>query len=119
VSQLASEEEEQERVTSKRMNAKTLTLPTSHVPMLSKPGAVAGVSTPNVKNRTFRNVAKTYRQPKAKCNTFLQREMLDFSVESGSLQKRSMLLKNSSFGSAQLRFLISSEEGEVYGRPHP
>jgi hypothetical protein len=45
---------EQERVTAKRMNAKTLTLPTSHVPMLSKPGAVAdfivdaasGTSTP-------------------------------------------------------------------------
>ena len=32
---------EQERVTAKRMNAKTLTLPTSHVPMLSKPKEVA------------------------------------------------------------------------------
>ena len=33
---------EQERVTAKRMNARTLTLPTSHVPMLSKPSDVAG-----------------------------------------------------------------------------
>jgi pimeloyl-ACP methyl ester carboxylesterase len=32
---------EQERVTAKRMNAKTLTLPTSHVPMLSSPQEVA------------------------------------------------------------------------------
>ena len=32
---------EQERVTAKRMNAKTLTLPTSHVPMLSRPKEVA------------------------------------------------------------------------------
>jgi pimeloyl-ACP methyl ester carboxylesterase len=32
---------EQERVTAKRMNAKVLTLPTSHVPMLSKPKEVA------------------------------------------------------------------------------
>ena len=32
---------EQERVTAKRMNATTLTLPTSHVPMLSRPGDVA------------------------------------------------------------------------------
>jgi hypothetical protein len=32
---------EQERVTAKRMNAKTLTLPTSHVPMISKPKEVA------------------------------------------------------------------------------
>lgn len=32
---------EQERNTAKRMNAKTITLPTSHVPMLSKPKAVA------------------------------------------------------------------------------
>ena len=32
---------EQERVTAKRMNARTVTLPTSHVPMLSKPGEVA------------------------------------------------------------------------------
>jgi pimeloyl-ACP methyl ester carboxylesterase len=32
---------EQERVTAKRMNAKTLTLPTSHVPMLSQPKDVA------------------------------------------------------------------------------
>ena len=32
---------EQERVTAKRMNARTLTLPTSHVPMLSKPSEVA------------------------------------------------------------------------------
>jgi pimeloyl-ACP methyl ester carboxylesterase len=32
---------EQERFTAKRMNAKTLTLPTSHVPMLSKPQEVA------------------------------------------------------------------------------
>jgi pimeloyl-ACP methyl ester carboxylesterase len=32
---------EQERVTARRMNAKTLTLPTSHVPMLSKPREVA------------------------------------------------------------------------------
>jgi pimeloyl-ACP methyl ester carboxylesterase len=32
---------EQERVTAKRMNATTLTLPTSHVPMLSKPKEVA------------------------------------------------------------------------------
>ncbi len=32
---------EQERVTAKRMNAKTLTLPTSHVPMLSRPKDVA------------------------------------------------------------------------------
>jgi hypothetical protein len=32
---------EQERVTAKRMNAKILTLPTSHVPMLSKPREVA------------------------------------------------------------------------------
>jgi hypothetical protein len=31
----------QERVTAKRMRAKTLTLPTSHVPMLSKPREVA------------------------------------------------------------------------------
>src|SRR5260370_19938787 len=46
------------------------------------------------KNRTFRNVAKTYRQPKAKCNTFLQREMLAFSVESGSLQKRVVCAMN-------------------------
>jgi hypothetical protein len=46
-------------------------------------------TTPNVKNHTFRNVAKTYRQPKAKCNIFLQREMLAFSAESSSLQKRS------------------------------
>jgi pimeloyl-ACP methyl ester carboxylesterase len=32
---------EQERVTAKRMNAKTLILPTSHVPMLSRPKDVA------------------------------------------------------------------------------
>jgi pimeloyl-ACP methyl ester carboxylesterase len=32
---------EQERVTAKRMNAKTLTLPTSHVPMLARPKEVA------------------------------------------------------------------------------
>jgi pimeloyl-ACP methyl ester carboxylesterase len=32
---------EQEKFTAKRMNAKTLTLPTSHVPMLSKPKEVA------------------------------------------------------------------------------
>ena len=32
---------EQERVTARRMNAKVLTLPTSHVPMLSKPKEVA------------------------------------------------------------------------------
>lgn len=32
---------EQERVTAKRMHAKVLTLPTSHVPMLSKPKEVA------------------------------------------------------------------------------
>ncbi|MDQ2832396.1 MAG: alpha/beta hydrolase [Acidobacteriota bacterium] len=32
---------EQERVTAKRMNAKTLTLPTSHVPMISKPKEVS------------------------------------------------------------------------------
>jgi len=32
---------EQERVTAKRMNSRTLTLPTSHVPMLSKPKEVA------------------------------------------------------------------------------
>jgi pimeloyl-ACP methyl ester carboxylesterase len=32
---------EQERVTAKRMNAKTLTLPSSHVPMLSRPKEVA------------------------------------------------------------------------------
>jgi len=32
---------EQERVTAKRMNARTLVLPTSHVPMLSKPKEVA------------------------------------------------------------------------------
>ena len=32
---------EQERVTAKRMNARTLTLATSHVPMLSKPSEVA------------------------------------------------------------------------------
>lgn len=45
---------EQERVTAKRMNAKSLTLPTSHVPMLSRPKevaefieqAVSGKSTP-------------------------------------------------------------------------
>jgi hypothetical protein len=34
---------------------------------------------------------KPYRQPKAKFNTFLQREMLVFSVESGSLQKPSFV----------------------------
>jgi hypothetical protein len=33
---------------------------------------VVGVTTPNVKNRTFRIVAKTCRHPEAKCNTFLQ-----------------------------------------------
>jgi hypothetical protein len=33
---------EQERVTAKRMNARTLTLPTSHVAMLAKPKEVAG-----------------------------------------------------------------------------
>jgi hypothetical protein len=32
---------EQERVTAKRMNSQTLTLPTSHVPMLAKPKEVA------------------------------------------------------------------------------
>jgi hypothetical protein len=32
---------EQERVTAKRMNATTLTLPTSHVPMLSQPQEVS------------------------------------------------------------------------------
>jgi pimeloyl-ACP methyl ester carboxylesterase len=32
---------EQERMTAKRMNAKTLSLPTSHVPMLAKPKEVA------------------------------------------------------------------------------
>ena len=32
---------DQERMTAKRMNAKTLTLPTSHVPMLSRPKDVA------------------------------------------------------------------------------
>jgi pimeloyl-ACP methyl ester carboxylesterase len=32
---------EQERVTAKRMNAKTLTLPTSHVPMISRPKEVS------------------------------------------------------------------------------
>jgi hypothetical protein len=30
------------------------------------------------RQKSFRNIAKTYRQPKAKCNTFLQREMLAF-----------------------------------------
>ena len=46
---------EQERVTAKRMNAKTLTLSTSHVPMISKPkevadfiiGAASAESSPN------------------------------------------------------------------------
>ena len=33
---------EQERATAKRMNSRTLTLPTSHVPMLSRPADVAG-----------------------------------------------------------------------------
>jgi hypothetical protein len=33
---------EQERATAKRMNSQTLTLPTSHVPMLAKPKEVAG-----------------------------------------------------------------------------
>jgi hypothetical protein len=32
---------QQERDSAKKMNAKTLTLPTSHVPMLSKPKEVA------------------------------------------------------------------------------
>jgi hypothetical protein len=59
------------------------------------PVADGGLTTPNVKNCTFRSVAKTCRHPEAKCNTFLQREILAFSVESRLLQKRSMLLKNS------------------------
>jgi len=39
---------------------------------------LSGVTTPNVKNRTFRTVAKTYRHPKAERNTFMQHEMRAF-----------------------------------------
>jgi hypothetical protein len=48
---------------------------------------VTGVTTPKVKNRTFRTVAKTCRHPEAKCNTFLQREIQAFSVESRFVAK--------------------------------
>lgn len=47
---------------------------------MMEPHARVGVTIPNVKNRTFRFVAETYRQPKAKCNTFLQRKLLGFSL---------------------------------------
>jgi hypothetical protein len=47
------------------------------------------------KNRTFRFVAETYRQPKAKCNTFLQRKLLGFSLRFLVVRKRWMPLKNS------------------------
>jgi len=77
-----------------------------------------GVTTPNVKSRTFRNVAKTYRQPKAKCNTFLQRDMLAFSVENGSLQKRSMPLKNSlPEAFSALILVFSNQDGEYLWLP--
>ena len=49
-------------------------------------GAV-GVTSPNVKNRTFSTVTKTCRHPEAKCNTFLQREIQAFSVESRFVAK--------------------------------
>jgi hypothetical protein len=45
------------------------------------------VTTPNVKNHTFRTVAKTCRHPEAKCNTFPQREIQAFSVESRFVAK--------------------------------
>jgi hypothetical protein len=38
----------------------------------------AGVTTPNVKNRTFRFVAKTYRLQEANRNTFMQRRFSGF-----------------------------------------
>lgn len=40
--------------------------------------ALIGLTTPNVKNTRFRTVAKTYRNPEAKSNTFLQREIRAF-----------------------------------------
>jgi len=50
-----------------------------------------GVTTPKVKNRTFRFVAETYRQPKAKCNTFLQRKLRGFSLRFLVVRKRSFV----------------------------
>jgi hypothetical protein len=40
-------------------------------------------------HRTFRFVAEPYRQPKAKCNTFLQRKLLGFSLRFLVVRKRS------------------------------
>jgi hypothetical protein len=60
---------------------------------VTTPNVKIGVTTPNVKNRTFRFVAETYRQPKAKCNTFLQRKLLGFSLRFLVVRKRSMPLK--------------------------
>jgi hypothetical protein len=48
--------------------------------------AVCGVTTPKVKNCTFRFVAKTCRLLEANRNTFMQCEMRGFPASGGSLQ---------------------------------
>jgi hypothetical protein len=64
----------------------TIVVDVAHSVIEAFGAALIGVTTPKVKNRTFRFVAETDRLWRANRNTFMQSEIRSFSASGASLQ---------------------------------